>query len=140
MHGVLGAALLRDNGFPEEIARVAERHTGAGISRDDIEEQGLPMPPGDYMPETLLERLICYADKFYSKSGRMEEKPLEKVEASMARLSALPPSPRGVRLTSDIPVLSRGVETGTRFCCKLTVAVDGSRGITAAEGANDFYE
>ena len=87
MHGVLGATLLRDNGFPEEIARVAERHTGAGISRDDIEEQGLPMPPGDYMPETLLERLICYADKFYSKSGRMEEKPLEKVEASMARLS-----------------------------------------------------
>lgn len=43
-------------------------------------------------------------------------------------------------MTSDIPVLSRGVETGTCLCGKLTVAVDGSRGIAAAEGANDFYE
>ena len=39
------------------------------------------------MPETLLERLICYADKFYSKSGDMRMKSLERVRASMARHS-----------------------------------------------------
>lgn len=88
MHGLLGGALLRSEGFSEETARVAERHTGAGITTEDIECQNLPLPPGDYMPETQLERLVCYADKFYSKSGEMKRKPFEKVKASMARLSA----------------------------------------------------
>lgn len=83
-HGTLGAQLLRDNGFDEKYARVAERHTGAGISAADIDEMSLPLPRRDLMPESLLERLICYADKFYSKSGDMKEKSLEKVRASMS--------------------------------------------------------
>lgn len=87
-HGILGAAILRAEGCPEEIARVAERHTGAGITADDIRELSLPLPEGDYMPQTLLERLICYADKFYSKSGDMQRKSLDRVRASMARHSA----------------------------------------------------
>ena len=87
MHGLLGARMLRAEGMPEEYARVAERHTGAGITREDIERQGLPLPPGDYMPETVLERLVCYADKFYSKGGDMQRKSPERVEASMRRIS-----------------------------------------------------
>ncbi|MBD5214749.1 MAG: HD domain-containing protein [Bacteroidales bacterium] len=87
-HGLLGAALLRAEGVDEAIAAVARRHTGAGINAEDIAELSLPLPPGDYMPETLLERLVCYADKFYSKSGDMQRKPLEKVRASMARHSS----------------------------------------------------
>lgn len=86
-HGILGARLLRENGFDERYARVAERHTGAGISASDIDEMSLPLPRRDYMPESLLERLICYADKFYSKSGDMKEKSLERVRASMSRHS-----------------------------------------------------
>ncbi len=86
-HGILGAELLRNEGFDEAIARVAERHTGAGLTIDDIDRQQLPLPRKDYMPETLLEKLICYADKFFSKSGAMQEKPLDKVRASMARHS-----------------------------------------------------
>lgn len=85
MHGVIGARMLRQDGMPEWVARVAERHTGAGLSEQDIAELGLPLPPGDYMPRTLLERLICYADKFYSKSGSMERKPLEAVRRSMLK-------------------------------------------------------
>ena len=86
-HGILGAELLRKEGFDEEIARVAERHTGAGLTIDDIDHQQLPLPRKDYLPETMLEKLICYADKFFSKSGAMQEKPLDKVRASMARHS-----------------------------------------------------
>lgn len=70
-HGPLGAELLRREGAPEWAARVAERHTGVGI------------PP--YLPETRLERLVCLADKFYSKSGDMRRHSLPKVEASIAR-------------------------------------------------------
>lgn len=87
-HGILGADLLRKEGFDEKYARVAERHTGAGITQEDITELGPPLPADRIMmPETLLERLICYADKFYSKSGNMEKKSLEKVRNSMSRHS-----------------------------------------------------
>ncbi len=84
-HGRLGAELLRSEGVSESLARVAERHTGTGITREQIERLQLPLPPGDYMPETLLEKVVCYADKFFSKNGDMKEKSLERVRASMLR-------------------------------------------------------
>ncbi len=84
-HGVEGARLLREAGAPEEIARVAERHTGSGITADEVRAQRLPIPEVDYLPETQIERLICYADKFYSKSGSPDRKPLESVRRQMAR-------------------------------------------------------
>lgn len=71
LHGPLGADLLRREGAPEWMADVAERHTGVGI--------------GDLVPRTPLEKLICYADKFYSKSGSMQRKSLAEVERSIAR-------------------------------------------------------
>lgn len=86
-HGILGGRLIREEGLSEKDARVAERHTGAGITPEDIDSQGLPLPPGHYVPESLLERLICYADKFYSKSGDMKRKPLDRVMASMRHIS-----------------------------------------------------
>lgn len=86
-HGILGAALLRGEGFPEEIARIAERHTGAGITASDIDSMRLPLPQRDYTPESLLERLICYADKFYSKTRLDSAKDLERVRSSMLRHS-----------------------------------------------------
>lgn len=84
-HGTLGAELLRKEDVDEEIVSVAERHTGAGLTVADIEAQNLPLPARDYCPHTLLEKLICYADKFYSKSGSMGRKPLESVRRSMER-------------------------------------------------------
>jgi uncharacterized protein len=67
-HGVLGYDLLREEGLPEAICRFASRHTGAGISRDDVLAQQLPIPPADYLAETGEERLVMYADKFHSKT------------------------------------------------------------------------
>lgn len=82
---LLLAQLIRDEGLPEEWARVAERHTGTGITMEDILQQNLDLPLADYCPETLLEKLICYADKFYSKNGNMEKKSLPKVRNSIAK-------------------------------------------------------
>ena len=84
-HGIIGAEMLRADGAPEWTARVAERHTGSGLTAIDIREQGLPLPPQDFLPETLLEKIICYADKFFSKSGDMQQKDLESVKKSMQR-------------------------------------------------------
>ena len=84
-HGIIGARLLREVGAPESWARVAERHTGTGITMEDIIAQNLDLPLDDYCPETMLEKLVCYADKFYSKSGSMEKKPMSRVRNSIAR-------------------------------------------------------
>lgn len=66
-HGVIGARIMRAHGY-EALARVCERHTGTGLTRTDIAAHGLPVPDYDLVPETLAERLVCYADKFFSKS------------------------------------------------------------------------
>lgn len=83
-HGIIGRELLLAEGVAEEIANVASRHTGSGLTAEDIIKQGLPLPAEDLCPHTMLERLICYADKFYSKSGNMKRKSLEKVQAGMS--------------------------------------------------------
>ena len=83
-HGILGAAMLRAEGL-ERHARVCERHTGAGLSLNDIVSQGLPLPHRDFLPETLEEQLICYADKFFSKSHPEREKTPEQARRSIAK-------------------------------------------------------
>ena len=83
-HGVLGAEMMRAEGYPLH-ARVCERHTGAGLSLKEIEEQSLPLPHEDLSPETLEEKLICYADKFFSKTRLDREKTLEQAERSVAK-------------------------------------------------------
>ena len=84
-HGVCGAEMLRAEGLPESYARVCERHTGAGLTLSDILSQHLPLPHHDLLPETIEEKLICYADKFFSKTHLDREKPLDKVERSIAK-------------------------------------------------------
>lgn len=83
-HGRLGAELLRAEGYPAH-ARVCERHTGAGLSREDIVRQDLPLPHEDFLPQTMAEKVICYADKFYSKTRLDEEKSVAQAERSLAK-------------------------------------------------------
>lgn len=84
-HGVCGAQILRSEGLPEKYARVCERHTGAGLTLDDITSQNLPLPHHDLQPETIEEKLICYADKFYSKTRLDCEKTKQQAEKSLAK-------------------------------------------------------
>lgn len=83
-HGVIGAEMLRREGLPRH-ARVCERHTGAGLTEREIVAQDLPLPHQDFLPETLEEQLVCYADKFFSKSHLDREKTVEKAERSLAK-------------------------------------------------------
>lgn len=67
-HGVLGHELLSELGYPEELARFCSRHTGVGLTRADVVRQQLPLPVADYVPESMEEELVLYADKFHSKT------------------------------------------------------------------------
>lgn len=84
LHGRIGAELLRAEGFPLH-ARVCERHTGAGITLQEILDQQLPLPHQDFQPETLEEQIVCYADKFFSKTRLETEKTIEQAERSLAK-------------------------------------------------------
>ena len=85
-HGTIGAEMLRAEGFPRH-ARVCERHTGAGLSLAEIIAQNLPVPHRDLTPETIEEQIICYADKFFSKTRLDQEKTLEQAIRSLAKFS-----------------------------------------------------
>ncbi len=92
-HGIIGGQMIREyaakHGLDLELyARVCERHTGSGITAAEIKAQNLPLPPQDLLPETLTEKLICYADKFFSKSGDLQEKELPKIRKGMAKFGA----------------------------------------------------
>lgn len=83
-HGFLGAELLRREGLPEH-ALVAERHTGTGITLEQVLREELPIPERDYCPVSLEEKIICYADKFYSKSHPEREVSLSKLRENIWR-------------------------------------------------------
>ncbi|NLV53174.1 MAG: phosphohydrolase [Bacteroidales bacterium] len=83
-HGTIGAELMMKEGLPKH-ARVCERHTGAGITKQQILDQKLPIPPRDLVPETMEEKLICYADKFFSKTKLNQEKTLEEAQKTLTK-------------------------------------------------------
>ncbi len=66
-HGVIGGNILRGLGLEKE-ARIAERHTGSGLTEEEIIAKGWDLPHEDFLPVTLEEKIICYADKFSSKN------------------------------------------------------------------------
>ena len=88
-HGYLGRELLDREGLPLH-GLVCERHIGLGITVADIERHNLPLPRREMVPLSMEEKIICYADKFYSKrmSSLHEEKTLEKVRQEMLRYGA----------------------------------------------------
>lgn len=91
LHGRLGAELMRKEGR-EDLARICERHTGTGLTAEDIRRQGLPLPLEDFRPETEAEKVICYADKFFSKSHPDAEKTAAQVVKSLAKFGPKSPA------------------------------------------------
>lgn len=69
LHGICGYKILQNEGFNEEIARMAMIHLGVGIVKENIIKNNLPFEKKDYIPITLEEELIAYADNFHSKAG-----------------------------------------------------------------------
>lgn len=69
-HGWIGKQLLDEMGLPPEYGLVCERHTGAGITKENIAQNRLPLPGRDMVPQSIEEKIICCADKYYSKSPK----------------------------------------------------------------------
>jgi uncharacterized protein len=85
-HGYLGRELVEKEGLPH-IAPVCERHIGVGLTLDDIIRYNMPLPHREMVPVTIEEKIVCYADKFYSKSQSYltTPKPIEKIRRKILK-------------------------------------------------------
>ncbi|MEN9919917.1 MAG: hypothetical protein RL662_2353 [Bacteroidota bacterium] len=83
-HGYLGFDLLQGEGYPTH-ALVCERHTGIGLTLDEIIEQDLPIPQREMMPVSTEEQLICFADCFFSKTHLGEEKSVDQIRKKIVK-------------------------------------------------------
>jgi len=64
---------------------VCERHTGSGLSKEYIVRRALPLPQRDMLPESVEEKLICFADNFYSKSNMEEVKTVAQIRKQLLK-------------------------------------------------------
>ena len=67
-HAMEGVKIAQKLGLPQSIINIIERHIGAGISKDEAKKLGLP--PKDYIPKTLEEKIVCHADNLIDKYER----------------------------------------------------------------------
>lgn len=81
-HGYLGREILEKEGLPQ-LALVCERHTGTGLYLTEILAKNLPLPHRDLAPVSMEEQIICFADKFYSKSQLNTEFSVEEVRQKL---------------------------------------------------------
>jgi len=65
-HSVIGADIARKMKLPEEVVNIIERHVGGGISKEEAEALG--WPEGVYMPKSMEEKIVSYADKLVNGS------------------------------------------------------------------------
>ncbi|THB79029.1 MAG: HD domain-containing protein [Desulfobacteraceae bacterium] len=100
-HGYLGRQLLDEIGpgcgLDSRYGMVCERHTGAGITLENIIQNNLPLPRRDMVPQSLEEKIICVADKFHSKNPSKKDK-IYTVDAVIRSLSKIDPG-HGKRFT-----------------------------------------
>ncbi len=62
-HSELGGEIIRNQGFSEKLARIAETHILGGLTKEEAIELGLT--PKDYMPRSIEEKIVCLADKYH---------------------------------------------------------------------------
>ena len=64
MHAVIGASIAADLGQPREVVEIIRKHVGAGLDEQDVIEMGLPK--GNYIPDTIEQKIVCHADNMVS--------------------------------------------------------------------------
>ena len=84
-HAVIGAEVAESLGLPETVISIIKRHVGGGITAREAKKLGWPMDI--YVPQTLEEKIVSYADKLIEGSQRV---PIERTVENLSR--ELPPS------------------------------------------------
>lgn len=84
-HGVVGGQIAREFNLPDELVFIVERHVGSGITEREAKRLGFPAR--SYVPKSLEERIVAYADKLIEGSRRL---PVETVVKKFRRDKSIP--------------------------------------------------
>jgi uncharacterized protein len=68
-HAIVGAEISASAGLPEPVISIIKRHIGGGITTSEAEKLGWPKDV--YVPMTLEEKIVSYADKLIEGSKRV---------------------------------------------------------------------
>jgi len=68
-HSVVGSRIAKSMNLPEPLVNIIKRHVGAGITEDEAKKMG--WPEGNYVPQTLEEKIVAYADKRIDKGKKV---------------------------------------------------------------------
>ena len=68
-HAVVGGEIARSLGLPDTVISIIKRHVGGGITRREAKRLGWPRDV--YVPQTLEEKIVSYADKLIEGSRRV---------------------------------------------------------------------
>jgi uncharacterized protein len=98
-HAIIGAELAKALGLPDSVVSIIERHAGGGITVDEAERLGWPVK--DYVPKTLEEKIVTYADKLVEGSR------IVKIERTIGKLSK--------DLGNDHPAIERVKQLHSEF-------------------------
>jgi len=101
-HAQEGADMIREMGLPEELARIVECHTGAGLTADECTLLGLSAR--DCMPRTTEEKIVTHADNLIAGATRVT------INESLAGAIHLPKKARKRmwRLAQEVEMLCDG--------------------------------
>ena len=72
-HVVVGVEIARSFGLPQPVISVIQRHVGGGITPKEAKLLG--WPKDIYVPQTMEEKIVLYADKLVDGSRRV---PIER--------------------------------------------------------------
>lgn len=67
-HAVVGVEIAKSAGLPDSVVSIIKRHVGGGITASEAEKLGWPKDV--YVPITLEEKIVSYADKLVESSNR----------------------------------------------------------------------
>jgi uncharacterized protein len=83
-HAIIGAGIAEGLGLPKPIVSIIKRHVGGGITAKEARKLG--WPNDIYVPQTLEEKIISYADKLIEGAKRVP------IEVTIKKFSGeLPP-------------------------------------------------
>jgi uncharacterized protein len=99
-HSLVGAQIAQTISLPESIVNIIKRHVGGGISAVEAEKFGWPKDV--YTPQTLEEKVVCYADKLIDKSKRT---PIELEIGRLEKENKFEAAERVRRLNKEITSL-----------------------------------
>ena len=98
-HPLVGARIAQSFKLPEQIIRIIKRHLGGGLTAKEASELGWPNE--DYLPETIEEKIVTYADKLIE--GEKTVPIQETIKKLRRRLGANHPSIRRImKLNKEI--------------------------------------